>query len=435
MVLWSSGQAWSQEAHIITRVAGARTGHKITVAYWSNPGISAVTSVDTVLAKDSVPLFLPVTARELFFYIDAGSGNIFYGMTSAGEKLEINFKEDTILFSGPNAATCRLIYLLKQQERRTRMGLQATATWLPQQIKAWQQLLKNDDQLLLQYKDSLSPNTYSIVKADAQGGIASKILSIYQDADPDQQEAIYVHTVSPALPALEINELTTKSVRLLDYLVDKAQSDYHRAMHMPCTDEAVYNWLKMHYNGIVQEKLLAHQLLMAFANGGQQEEMEKCARDYLSFVQSDVCKLAVQVPYNRLKRGIRRGLPAPDFSLPDFSGHTVSLNQFEGKVVLLHFCSDDDELMPTLDEISKCFDKAQVAFLHIGMKPYTIKGNGTQLYPGDQFSLMEQRYNVSSCPTLIVINRHGYIFAVKPPDPAMDYGNALTNIIYEALQQ
>src|SRR5439155_8005130 len=61
---------------------------------------------------------------------------------------------------------------------------------------------------------------------------------------------------------------------------------------------------------------------------------------------------------SRIEReGLKAGTPAPDFSLPDIHGDTVSLEQFRGRKVLLVFtdpqCGACDELSPKLAQVHR----------------------------------------------------------------------------------
>lgn len=422
----------AQTPCITGRVAGGRTGGVVAVSYWLQPGISPVITQEVQLERDSFYCRIPeAQAGLLFFYADAGGGRSLQGIIGRNDSIHIFFGGDSIALSGNGAAGSRVMYLC----RRAMGGMGAIRGEPDREMQGAKQSLQFIHATLSHYRDSMPADMYALARAELLGQVASGMIGTYWQQDPDLQEAAYRQFILPALPELPVNEQSGASARFLSYLVDKAQVDYYRSTHQQCTHKAVYEWIKSRYTGPLQEKLLAHQLLMAFAMGGVEEELESCAKDYLAFVRDPACKEAVATPYNKVKRGIRKGMPAPPFSLPDMQGNTVSLSQFAGKVVLLHFCSDDDNLLPTLDEISKCFRKEEVAFLHIGMKPFAVKGVGLQLYPGAQFAAMQQQYNVNACPTLIVITRDGNIFAVKPPNPAEDYGTALANIIYEALQQ
>lgn len=73
--------------------------------------------------------------------------------------------------------------------------------------------------------------------------------------------------------------------------------------------------------------------------------------------------------------------------------------------------------------------------MHVSPQAFSSKADGILLLCGNKAAEIQAHYNVSAYPGLIVVGKNGNIFAVKPPDPAADHGTALTNILYEALQQ
>ena len=81
---------------------------------------------------------------------------------------------------------------------------------------------------------------------------------------------------------------------------------------------------------------------------------------------------------------------APEFSLKDANGRTVTLADYKGKVVLLNFwatwCGPCKMIAPMLDEIASEYqDKITIAKINIDDNPKT-----------------PQRFNVRGIPTLIL---------------------------------
>src|SRR2546427_458628 len=80
---------------------------------------------------------------------------------------------------------------------------------------------------------------------------------------------------------------------------------------------------------------------------------------------------------SRIERaGLKAGTPAPDFSLPDIHGETISLEQFRGRKVLLVFtdphCGPCDELAPELVRLQRKNGSNGLAVVMVG------RGNAEQ---------------------------------------------------------
>ena len=77
-------------------------------------------------------------------------------------------------------------------------------------------------------------------------------------------------------------------------------------------------------------------------------------------------------------KALQEGDVAPDFSLPDHAGHTLTLGSFAGKALVLYFYPKDDTSGCTAEAIdfngkSKDFEKAGAAIL--GMSPDSGKSH------------------------------------------------------------
>ncbi|RBL88253.1 peroxiredoxin family protein [Chitinophaga flava] len=425
-----------------TVVSGRVKGHngeQVSVSWWSEPGVSQAVTEEAPLQQDTFCFRLSADqVREGFVYVDAGSAGNFYGMLRAGDSVQLSFEEDTMVFTGRGALACRVQYLARHVQERipVPVGEDAVsrAAWHREQLRVAERMLKV-------YRDSLPPAVYAVVRANVLGETAGKLVSclwrIPQDSNATAQQAtLYQQMIRPALPAIIPSDTTAVAVRYLNYLLQKAEADYFMQRHSQCTERDIYEWIKTHYTGVMRDKLLAHHLLQSLAAGGQPEELARCAEDYLTLVQHAACRQAIATKYDKLKKGLSKGAPAPPFTFPDSSGHNISLNYFTGKVVLLHFYDDSDQLLPSLAEINACFNKDDVVFVHICCNNGAPrKYPGVQLQAGGQTAGILEQYNISQYPGLIVIGRNGNIYATRPPDPTADHGAALADIIYAALLQ
>jgi thiol-disulfide isomerase/thioredoxin len=117
------------------------------------------------------------------------------------------------------------------------------------------------------------------------------------------------------------------------------------------------------------------------------------------------------------------GKTAPEFTLNDLEGKPVSLENSQGKIVLLDFwatwCGTCRQEEPVLDRIRKKFGPGSLAVLRItDQSPELVRSyfNRTgrsfaTLVDGEKVS---QDYKVFGLPTLVVINKSGKIASYIP---------------------
>lgn len=126
--------------------------------------------------------------------------------------------------------------------------------------------------------------------------------------------------------------------------------------------------------------------------------------------------------------------PAPEWTLKDAQGKEVSLKDYDGKVLILHFwatwCPYCKRLQPGLDKLYKEYKEQGVELISIsfaedeGAQPQkSIDDRGHHfktLLHGDEVAKM---YQVSGTPTTFFIDKKGELVAVthtsNPDEPGM----------------
>jgi len=128
---------------------------------------------------------------------------------------------------------------------------------------------------------------------------------------------------------------------------------------------------------------------------------------------------AIQAELNRLST-LQPGQPAPDFTLSDPDGQSVSLSQFKGKVVLLDFwaswCSPCIADLGTLRKIKKQVAAQPVVFLNISLdanegawKQAIAKHEIKGVHVRSGSEQVSQAYNVSGIPRYYLVDPQGLI--------------------------
>ncbi|MEC5147107.1 redoxin domain-containing protein [Chitinophaga sp. 212800010-3] len=442
VLLWLILTTAAQTTAVITGRITDRPVRKVSLTYWYDPGITPAFTLDTLLQRDSFYFRIPLPAgRPVFFYTDAGNGYEFYGLIRAGDSVRMIMEGDSLRFSGRGAVLSRALYnARREQERVAPSPLQRDARAL---ADGYQRQLLAGNSVLAIYRDSLEAPVWNLARAHVLGEAAGKLVATLWKLPPapdstleERQVSFYKEKILPALPSFSTTDTTLTAIRYLNYLLQKAEADYYVQHRYECNVKAVYEWLKTHYSGRLRDRLLAQKLMQDFSAGNPPEDQEWCVRDYLTIVQNNTCKEAIAGLYGKARKGLSKGNTAPAFSLTDIQGRTVSLDQLNGKVVLLHFYNGADPLLQALSEIKGCFDETRVTFVNICCNGTPRKElPGWLLNMNDQHRELLSQYNINKYPSLIVIGKNGKIYAVRPPDPATDHGTALTNIIYDALLQ
>ena len=137
----------------------------------------------------------------------------------------------------------------------------------------------------------------------------------------------------------------------------------------------------------------------------------------------------------QLQAGARVGEPAPEFVLPDASGKLVSLKDFRGKPLVIHFwatwCPYCKKVQPGLQALANDYQDREMVLLGIsfredqGATPQAVlvsRGfSFSTLLGGDEVAEM---YGVRGTPTTVFIDRRGVIIgmthASDPEDPILE---------------
>lgn len=428
----------SQPLAIITGRIPDHRLQKVSVSWWQDGGFTP--SVATLAeSSDSFYFKIPVTAgKPVFYYLEGNGIPSFVGLISAGDSIHFKQQDDSLQITGKGAMASWLIYKIQRLQDEIN-GSGTDALSLHHLYKAQ---IKVAATVLQQYRSSINESVYKLLEAHTMSAPAARLAGVLWKlpAAPDstleeRQVNFYKRYILPDLPGIETGDITVMSTRFINYLLQKSETDFYIEHRFECNTVAVYDWIKQHYAGRVRDRLLAQTLMQRYAAGNMPEEQEACVKDYLSIAIDSACKQAVAKVYGKTKKGLSRGVVAPAFNLSDGSGKLVSLHQFLGKVVLLHFYDSDTSLSGRLIALKKCFDDKQVSFLNIGNHAMVAGFPGMMLLTDEQSKAIFSQYEVSRYPSFIVIGKDGKIFAVKPPNPLSDDGTALANIIYDALLQ
>ncbi|WP_018131950.1 thiol-disulfide oxidoreductase ResA [Effusibacillus pohliae] len=121
------------------------------------------------------------------------------------------------------------------------------------------------------------------------------------------------------------------------------------------------------------------------------------------------------------KTGVGPGQSAPDFSLADLNGRTVSLHDLKGKVVLLNFwgswCDPCREEMPALETAYKQYKDKGFTVVGVNIAESRVTAKGFTDRFGVTFPVLLDsdrdvtlnRYKVGPIPTSFLIDKQGRV--------------------------
>jgi len=121
------------------------------------------------------------------------------------------------------------------------------------------------------------------------------------------------------------------------------------------------------------------------------------------------------------KPRFEKGMPAPNFTLPDLDGNMVSLADYKGKVVLLNiwatWCPPCVEEMPSMEKLHQALKDEKFAILAVSIdesgaeavRPFMKKHKLSFLALIDTAGAINSLYQTTGVPESFVIDKDGRI--------------------------
>lgn len=118
------------------------------------------------------------------------------------------------------------------------------------------------------------------------------------------------------------------------------------------------------------------------------------------------------------------GHPAPDFTLTDLEGNTVTLSDFRGKVVFINFwaswCPPCRAEMPEIEAVYQEYKDKGVVFISVNIqedesivREFVQKGGYSWTFVIDTTGEVTKNYRVVTIPANFFLDKEGIIRAVK----------------------
>ena len=179
-----------------------------------------------------------------------------------------------------------------------------------------------------------------------------------------------------------------------------------------------YNQAKQALHGKVLYFFLAGEIVRDFQHGHFEQGEQRLAE----FLQDNPYPEYTEVVEEVIREAskLKPGQPAPDFTLDDLQGQSISLSDFRGQAVFLDFwaswCGPCIEALPHLEEIKQRTRDQKVVFLNISLDPadewrqavdeHGLTGVHVHAPDGWQ-SAVAQLYQVRGIPSYFLVGPDG----------------------------
>ena len=181
-----------------------------------------------------------------------------------------------------------------------------------------------------------------------------------------------------------------------------------------------YNQAKQALHGKVLYFFLAGEIVRDFQHGHFDQGEQRLAEFLQDNPYPEYTEVVEEVIQEASK--LKPGQPAPDFTLDDLQGQSVSLSDFRGQAVFLDFwaswCGPCIEALPHLEEIKQRTRDQKVIFLNISLDPadewrqavaeHGLTGVHVHAPDGWQ-SAVAQLYQVRGIPSYFLVGPDGRI--------------------------
>ena len=212
-----------------------------------------------------------------------------------------------------------------------------------------------------------------------------------------------------------------------------------------------YNQAKRTLHGKVRYFFLAGEIVRDFRQGWFDQGEQRLAEFLQDNPYPEYTEVVEEVVRETSK--LKPGQPAPDFTLSDLQGQSVSLSDFKGQAVFLDFwaswCGPCIGAVPYLEEIKQQTRDQKVVFLNISLDPadewpQAVDEHGlTGVHvhsPGGWQSAVAQLYQVQRIPSYFLVGPDGCMDGrvnipsfLRGPDGRMAGRNVFNAIVEEVV--
>lgn len=397
---------------------------------------------------------LPLKSPTLAWFFHANSSVPIFLFPGDNLQISVNALDlvNTVKFEGRGAENCRLItnYYRKFTTATQRSIItQKMSDLEPEAFIAYaNDIRKQKLQLLADYKvkGSIASICDSFVKAQIDAEWANALIdypfahSLKSDElSPSNLPPDYYNFMNEVdLQNNEVMQLTVYTDYLLKYVSNRFTKIYSRAGSNPDNFYAdKFEFAKQLLSG----KALYYVQGMCIADACTYSKVENIAPKFDQYLitcpYTDYTQAVTEV-YDKAFR-VAAGQKAPDFTLTNLAGDTVSLSQLKGKVLYVDFwatwCGPCIRELPYAEQLKNKFKDREVAFVYISVddnpmewenflntKLHSPPDSALHLFANGLSSETGKLYNIKGVPRYLIIDANNIITdsnAKRPSDPGI----------------
>ena len=404
---------------------------------------------------------LPVK-KPSFFYLKEGP-NYVNGLIEPGDSIGIQYDAynmgATLLFAGNKKNSLKIYNQLVRFKLRDKLKLQLPIA--KQNPNPFDYLLHYLDSLESFYLNGIRQHSKEM-STEALTALNGYIKAQFISSRYHAVTQVYSESVDKTLE-VRVKELTKYSLQQIK-TIRQFEEKYNE---VSAYVNAVYGVLFRHYDGLQLEDKMDKSLTKKFAYLNSQlpaklrtpvltmfiefemgktndaNEIKSVIDQYFTSDANEVYNNYINSKFQALT-ALKKGLPAPNFTLQDKNGQVVTLDSLRGKVIYIDFwfasCMPCHALFKKLKPVKDYFrDQTEIIFLNVSVDTEKLWKESLQKFQIHGYHVFTQNkerehsiikdYKVFQYPTSFIIDRNGKIFNANPPDDPKELISQIEQIL------
>jgi thiol-disulfide isomerase/thioredoxin len=448
---------FAQQPTVIEGEIKDASDEKVRLTLYRYFNITEENQLDAKLVKSEFKFTFSVK-DPAYFSLSAGDRTLQFFLIEPGDSVHIVMdakKPNALFFTGKSADL-----LNYQYEATAKFGVALNSPYAPTAVnfKAYFSYIDSCTEakitFLNAFKGKLSATAYKILTADIiYEGEMSKTFYFFNASRsaPKAVNELYLSYFDQR-KTFKVNDTIANSRNLIAYLMQQNELDYLQLYNIQggtFNFAGKYNLLKALTYGSARERALIYLLLIQAHNG--LEAALTSLDDYLNGPYNPEFKEIIRNKFG-FQQKFSPGKQAVSFALADENNIVRSLEEFNGKIVLVDFwfngCVGCASLFKGMSYVKAHFKgNKNIIFVNISVDATRERWlEGIRLYKlDDEVNLYTmgqaenhpviKSYGLDGYPAQFLIDKQGRYISATPPRADLDKGKALIELIESVLSK